>query len=351
MPTRWDEETDPGSSSEHRLEESELVLARYRLESPIGRGGFGDVWAATDVRTGRKVTVRVPNPGNDMARALFARETRALSRLDHHGIISLLDAEDGFVVTEMLSGRTLRHLIDATPPEEREDLLWIVRDVANAMAYSHSRGVIHRDLKPDNVFIQEHDGRKQAKVLDFAISKLDDDSDEERGTVVGTPLYMSPEAVRGDDVGTATDVYSLGVLLFELLTGRRPFDASTVEDLMRQKLDNAPVEIPKTVSKPHAILLNRMLSGDPRLRPAMAEVAHQLDDAKERKAIAVAHRFRRADRSSPGIPLAVGSGAVFMAVANAIGGGLSGGEGFVLGTGIGLGLVLIALVIEVARAP
>jgi Tol biopolymer transport system component len=221
------------------------TISHYRVAEKLGGGGMGVVYRAQDTRLGRWVALKfLPEDLSGEAQALerFQREARAASALNHSGICTVydVDAHEGhwFIAMELLEGQTLRETIGGRPLE-LGTLLDLGIQMADALDAAHDKGVVHRDLKPANVFVTE---RGQAKLMDFGLAKLTQDLEasdsSERpteaareltsaGTVMGTVAYMSPEQVRGEPLDARTDLYSLGVVLYEMATGREAFSGTT----------------------------------------------------------------------------------------------------------------------------
>jgi hypothetical protein len=230
------------------------LVGPWRLEREIGRGGMGIIFTARREGSGELVALKVlRDPGRASLVQRFVRETTAVARLDHPNIVRLI--EDGkagdlpWYAMEFVDGATLDDLAQrpdaetAFPVRRRVE---IVRDVARAVAYAHERGVIHRDLKPANILISREG---VAKVTDFGLAKLED---EERkltrtGAALGTPRYMSPEQIRGQPVDRRTDVWALGVILYELIEGNGPFESEDLQDLyarIAESAPTAPIKVP-----------------------------------------------------------------------------------------------------------
>ena len=231
-------------------------LGRYEIHSLLGAGGMGEVYLAKDTRLDRKVALKVLPPAvaadpDRMAR--FAREARTASGLNHPNILTIheIDQSDSiaFIVTEFIDGSTLRDRLraQAIPAPEA---LGVTVQIAAALAAAHANGIVHRDIKPENVIIRS-DGI--VKVLDFGLAKLTADGSPEgldgetrtrarldtaSGLVMGTATYMSPEQARGQDVDARSDIFSLGVVLYELLTGRLPYDGSSIYEVMAAVLSD-----------------------------------------------------------------------------------------------------------------
>ena len=223
--------------------DQQLQVGAYRLLSRIGAGGMGEVYKAHDPKLDRIVALKLLPAhfaGDRDQLRRFHAEARAASSLNHPHILVVHDFGelDGrpFIVTEFVEGETLRQVIERGPVPVA-DALRIATQIASALAAAHARGVVHRDIKPENVMVRP-DG--YVKVLDFGIAKLVDAAaavaDQATieatmaGVVVGSPRYMSPEQTRGLPVDRRTDVWSFGVLLYEMLEGRRPFDGGTTAD-------------------------------------------------------------------------------------------------------------------------
>jgi len=249
---------DLGVSSESAAEvrssrAGDCIDARYRLESEIGSGALGAVYRATQTKLSRAVAVKLLNESmgaSDVQRARFEREAKALASLEHPNIVSVLDygVADGqpYLVMELLEGETLAQRVQPRALQ-LEAALRIARELLSALAFMHGHGVVHRDLKPSNVFLQRVHGGERVKVLDFGLAKNTGLTSERAdatltrdGTVVGTPAYMSPEQATGDMVDTRSDVYSLGVLLFQMLSGRLPFEGDAIDQVRSHLVEPVP---------------------------------------------------------------------------------------------------------------
>jgi len=210
-----------------------LIGGRYRLEQRLGHGGMSEVWAATDTELERRVAVKLLAPDADTAR--FEREARAVASLSHPNITQLYDyGEDAgrpYIVLEYLSGGTLAERLSDAKPLPDEQTWQISAELAAGLAHAHDRGVVHRDLKPANVLFDQ-DGR--AKLADFGIARVaaGDGTLTEAGTVLGTAAYISPEQAGGEPASPTSDVYSFGVMLYQMLTGRLPFESSDAMELV-----------------------------------------------------------------------------------------------------------------------
>ncbi len=221
---------------------TERVLAgRYRLRRLIAKGGMAEVWEAEDDILGRRVAVKILHPhlaADESFRERFRREAIAAARLAHPNVVATYDTgtDEGitFIVMELVDGKTLRQILNESGPMPPGRVVHIGAQVADALHYAHKAGVVHRDVKPANLLICP-DGR--VKVADFGIAKAVEDAEPDRpspsdaltstGSIVGTAQYLSPEQVDGRTVDGRTDVYALGVVLYEMLCGRPPFSGDT----------------------------------------------------------------------------------------------------------------------------
>ena len=223
---------------------------RYQVRKELGRGFSSIVYEAQDTVRGRTVALKVLTLGQtltderrqDMAER-FLREARAISALSHPNIVSIYEvgqAGDGrqFIAMELLTGECLRARIDREAPLPPEDAVPIALQVADALEYAHARGIVHRDVKPDNIYVLP-DGR--VKLMDFGVAHIVSEGTlTQTGTVVGSPAYMSPEQISGLPLSGGSDVFSLGVTLAEMLTGHKPFDAPSIPAVMNRILHRPP---------------------------------------------------------------------------------------------------------------
>lgn len=223
------------------------IDGKYRLDRLIGRGGMGAVYRGTDVRLGREVAIKVLTGalfGDQAALRRFEREAQASARLSHVNIVTVFDygslgTDGAFLVMELVNGQTLRHELRRDACLAPERIAYIMEGVCDAVAEAHKAGVIHRDLKPENILLTEADdpSKQIVKVLDFGIAKLLSGGDDASpsitvpGSVMGTLGYMSPEQIDGRPVDVRTDIFALGVIAIEALTGSRPFIGSTIAAL------------------------------------------------------------------------------------------------------------------------
>ena len=274
------------------------ALGPYRIGRCLGRGGMGVVYLAHDTRLGRDVALKLLAPAgrhDASQRERLRREARAAAAVSHPGIAQVHALEDDghggwYVVSEYVAGHSLRDEI-VTGPLDPGTAVETALQIADAVGAAHARGIVHRDLKPENV-MRGTDGR--VKVLDFGLARLLDGPEaretRERltvaGTVMGTPAYMAPEQLRGAEVGAATDIFALGVLLHEMLTGRHPFadDERGTTATMVRILEGAPEPLPDALARgcpDLAAIIARCLRKDPAERyQSMAEVVEALQSAR-----------------------------------------------------------------------
>lgn len=288
-------------------------IGPYSIHQQLGSGGMGEVYLAQDVRLGRKVALKLLDPhlvSDTKTRARFFREARLASSLDHPNICTIHEVGEAegrpFIAMQFVEGQTLRQVIGGRPLA-LDALLSIGLQVADALATAHARGIIHRDIKPANIIVTP---QGQAKVLDFGLAKLLEREEDEAtthltmtGAIMGTPACMSPEQARGERVDHRTDIFSFGVVLYELATGRIPFQGRSRADVISALLNqpHAPAtelntKIPVRLSE----VIDRALQKEPAERyQSMSEMVQEL-----RKVIAEAggldHLFKSAT-----IPLGV----------------------------------------------
>jgi len=256
-------------------------LGRYEILSSIGAGGMGEVWRARDTELGREVAIKVLPPqvaDSPDRRKRFEREARATAALNHPNLLTVhdvgIDHDQPYIVTELLEGETLRRVLRHGPPPPVSAVAWSL-GIANGLAAAHSRNVVHRDLKPDNVFLTTDN---RVKILDFGLAKIleteiaDKDetaalsSDTAAGTLLGTMGYMAPEQLRGDPVDTRTDVFAFGCVLYEMLSGRRPFAGGSSADYVSAALRDDPAPLDDALSLGLRAIVRRCLEKRPAAR-------------------------------------------------------------------------------------
>jgi serine/threonine protein kinase len=266
----------------------ELLAGRYRLESRVGEGGMATVYRALDEALGRTVAVKIFRPGADSDAGDLERrvsETRVLASLNHHALVTLFDSridsdEGAFLVMEFVDGPTLRARI-ADGPLSGEDTRGMAIDLAEALHVVHEGGVVHRDVKPSNILLGPSIAPGppfRAKLADFGIAYLVDSARlTSPGTLMGTAAYVSPEQVRGAPPAPPADVYALGLLILECLTGSRAYPQSTTHESLIARLHKSP-EIPGSLGYGWKSLLTAMTAQQPEDRPSALDVSIAVRD-------------------------------------------------------------------------
>ncbi|HKG90338.1 MAG TPA: serine/threonine-protein kinase [Gemmatimonadaceae bacterium] len=275
------------------------------LGETLGVGGFAAVFRARDPRLERDVAIKVLDPALGITADLeeqFLREARTVAGVEHPHIVPVYAAESRggllYLVMRLLPGRPLSDRIARDGPMEPAEAARIAHEVAQALAFAHERGVIHRDVKPDNILL---DGSGNASVADFGMSLVTGRPGPEtmRGMTVGTPAYMSPEQALAEEVDGRSDVYALGVVLFEMLTGRVPFAGRTVRELMAMHIAAPPPKVSALragTPAPLVELVDLMLAKRPADRPDAAGAARALAAARTPDALLSPAEVRRRRR-------------------------------------------------------
>jgi eukaryotic-like serine/threonine-protein kinase len=255
----------------------DVVADRYVLERSLGNGGMGEVWVATDRKLRRRVALKELSPAlaeDEPARVRFFREARALARISHPNVVGVFDVgeDDGrpFLVMELVEGRTLEDELQRVGPFSPERTAAIGAGIAAGLAAAHENGVIHRDVKPSNIFLTSTD---EPKVGDFGIARFEvgDKTATLTGAVFGSPAYVSPEQVNGGKVGPRADLYALGCVLYRMLAGRPPFEGDPVALTYQHVHEQPPAVDTDRVPPDLAALIAALLEKDPGARPRTAE--------------------------------------------------------------------------------
>lgn len=292
------------------LEPGQLFEDRYRLEALVGRGGYAHVWRATQLELGRAVAIKILSvPAKDPAHrqelaARFRREAQVLSQLRDPHTLTIHDTgrtEDGalYLISEFVEGCTLEELVARQGALAPERVAALLRQLLESLDEAHRAGILHRDIKPTNVMLHEHNGRPdQVKLLDFGVARLLGDQEQaltRPGIALGTIHFMAPEHLTGRPLTTASDMYSVGVLAYELLTGERAF-VGEPDEIARAKQSRQPLRLPEERALPAELraLVEALLDREPGRRPS----AHE--------AIA---RIKRLEATAPAAPTAPASGA------------------------------------------
>lgn len=266
--------------------EAGTQLDSYRIEAPVARSGMASIYRATDVRENRPVALKIPHPDMEADPILFdrfKRESAIGERLNHPNVMRVYGGDHRsrvYMVMEWCNGQLLRQILDEGRISQ-ERALRIAKGVLHALDYIHANGVVHRDLKPENIMVDDHD---HIKLIDFGIAG---DSASRRLTyanftpTLGTPNYISPEQVKGKRGDGRSDIYSMGVILYEMLTGKLPFSGPTPAAVMNERVLNHPVPpsvADPTVSPQLQEIIYRALERDPKNRYASArEFLHDLE--------------------------------------------------------------------------
>ncbi len=270
-----------------------VLASRYRVEKRLGAGGMGTVYLAQHIKLQKPMAVKVLHKEMSTVTevvARFEREAIAAARIDHPNVVAATDfgtLEDGcfFLVLEYIAGRSLRSaLVPGAMSAHRA--LHIARQIADALSAAHDAGIVHRDLKPENVMLVDRRGRSDVvKVLDFGIAKVTWEDARgapqltRLGAVFGTPEYMAPEQAAGLSVDARADLYALGILLFEMLDGRAPFEGSDPVAVVQRQIRDAPPPLPPKTPPDVVALVTRLLAkkADERVQTA-AEVVRRIDE-------------------------------------------------------------------------
>lgn len=261
------------------------VGGRYVLRSRIAGGGMGEVWRGTDSVLARPVAIKLLRTAltdDPEFVARFRAEARNAAQLSHGNIAQVHDygEDDGtaFLVMELVDGDPLSKLIAQSAPLPEADAVHLLVQAANALHAAHTKGIVHRDVKPANIVV---DVESVAKLTDFGIARaLDSSSMTRAGEVMGTPQYLAPEAAMGKEATAQSDLYSLGVVAFQLLTGRLPFEADTAVGFALAHVQQPVPTLPASVSEPLRDVIHATLAKDPDARPRGAvELAERLQAA------------------------------------------------------------------------
>jgi serine/threonine protein kinase/ketosteroid isomerase-like protein len=309
-----------------------VLDGKYEIIGPLGVGGMGSVYRARRVLIGDEVAVKVLHTkfvGDDTLVERFRREARAAAQLHHPNVVTIHDygearGREGFayIVMELVRGESLRELLRREGRMSAARAVSLMRDVCAGVGAAHRRGIVHRDIKPDNIIVvpaDEDSASERVKVVDFGIAKLRDMASDDgtltaAGAVVGTPFYMSPEQCKGESLDARADVYSLGALLYEMLAGSPPFNAPSLAGIILKHVSDPPPPLPADVHASNALrdAITRSLSKDPEARQRdasefsreiQAAAAAPASDTEQR--MSVPPPFSETTRPAPVTPLPV----------------------------------------------
>jgi RNA polymerase subunit RPABC4/transcription elongation factor Spt4 len=304
--TRAERVSEPGIDLVARRAEVQAALGtNFEIKSLIGRGGFGEVWSALDVQLGRDVAVKVlrPEVGNDPEfRKRFRREARAVARLRHPGIVPIYHVgESGgmvWFIMPLVEGITLRAALAAPGGLTRDEAVRILIEASASLGEAHARGIVHRDIKPENIMLEGP--QRRVLLMDFGVAKMEGQAEGEGGAtaadmVLGSPEYMSPEQATARPLDARSDIYSLGVVAYKMLSGRLPFEGDTPREILAHHVLTAPtrLQVHAPVRAALADAVMRCLAKTPEARwQTAAEFARALAAASPSASLLAANQVR-----------------------------------------------------------
>jgi serine/threonine-protein kinase len=260
------------------------AVGPWVIEGQLGTGGMSTVYAvihALDRRRAALKLARLDPTERPLTAACFLLEARCAIAVDHPGTAQVFEAgavaDRPYLVMERLVGQTLGDLVDAGPVAA-PDAIAILLELCDVLGAAHAAGIVHRDVKLDNVFVLDRPAPRRSKLIDWGVARIRDEDDPWAGMMAGTPQYVAPEQARGLEVGPETDVYALGVLTYRLFLGRLPFESDSPTRLMRMHCKSRPPRLRRPVSIPCAVddIMREMLAKRPGDRPTLSEVTRAL---------------------------------------------------------------------------
>ncbi len=273
------------------------TLDHYRIENLVARSGMASIFRATDLRTNQPVAIKIPHPEMEADIVLydrFQREQEIGKKLNHPNVMKVLDDEHRsqvYMVMEWVEGRLLRHILNEQKKLDADRAVRLTLKIADALDYVHRNGVVHRDLKPENIMVDSSDN---LKLIDFGIAGNEGSrrlTFAKLSQLMGTPDYISPEQVKGKRGDGRSDIYALGVMLYEMLTGRVPFQGPNAFAIMNDRMLNNPVpprELDPTISPALQEIIYRAMERDPKNRYAAAR--EMIWDLEHQDQVGVADR-------------------------------------------------------------
>jgi serine/threonine-protein kinase len=289
-----------------------VLDGRYQVIAPIAEGAMGSVYHGERLKLGRAVAIKIMHdalPDEMASRQRFDREAKLMARLEHPNCVSVIDFgvhdDKPFLVMELVRGTSLLQVLEKEGRIAPARAAGMMRQVLSGLAHAHQLGIVHRDIKPANIMVTEQAGLgEQVRILDFGLARLTEGSTKlTRGIVVGTPNYMAPEQCRGGELDGRTDLYACGVVLFEMLTGRKPFQADDPIGVVRKHLNQPAPKLadfaPEVPLVAFEGICARALAKDPKERfESAVEMSAALEEAVGRWRAATAAPAARAFASS-----------------------------------------------------
>lgn len=275
-----------------QVKPGDLLAGRYRIEAPLGSGGHANVFLAHQEKLGRKVAIKIlktsegdefiPAHKSEVLHKRFEQEAKLISQLRDPRTITMYDygtTPDGtlYMVTEYVEGRSLKKVLAEEGAISQDRVLRILEQLLMSIQEAHALGVLHRDIKPDNIMLYEHLGRRdQLKLLDFGIAKIVGDEDVDltaENSIVGTPRYIAPERIRGEDLAPSSDLYSLGLVTYEMLTGRRVLEGLKGIRALQSQLSDPSTELPQDIAIAPQVraIVNKLMRKEPSMRYRVAQ--------------------------------------------------------------------------------